>query len=140
TYMVSVFRGPQPLDIGGKPYELALRFRRDYKPFRLHLIEFRFDRYEGTKIPKNYSSLVRLTDPEQAVDREILIRMNEPLRYAGESYFQADFDKKTEKTTYLQVVRNPARQWPYIACGLVSCGMALHFGIHLLGFLRRRVA
>jgi hypothetical protein len=140
TYLVSVVLDPQPIEIDGKPYELALRFRRDYKPFRMHLIEFRFDRYQGTEIAKNYSSRVRLTDPTEGVDREVLIRMNEPLRYAGESYFQADFDKDTEKGTVLQVVRNPARQWPYIACGLVSGGMALHFGIHLLGFLRRRVA
>jgi hypothetical protein len=140
TYMVSVVVDPQAIEIGGKPYELALRFRRDYKPFRLHLMEFRFDRYQGTEIAKNYSSLVRLTDPTEGVDREVLIRMNEPLRYAGESYFQADFDKETEKGTVLQVVRNPARQWPYIACFLVSFGMALHFGIHLVGFLGRRTA
>jgi len=140
TYLLSVVVDPQTIELGGKPYELALRFRRDYKPFRMHLIEFRFDRYQGTEIAKNYSSLVRLTDPTEHVDREILIRMNEPLRYFGESYFQADFDKDTEKGTVLQVVRNPARIWPYISCGLVSGGMALHFGIHLLGFLRRRVA
>ena len=138
TYLVSVVVDAQSVEIGGKPYELALRFRRDYKPFRLHLIDFRFDRYEGTAIAKNYSSLVRLVDPDQGVDREVLIRMNEPLRYAGETYYQADFDKDTEKGTVLQVVRNPAKWWPYYACGLVSIGMMWHFGFHLAGFLRRR--
>src|SRR5262249_46165402 len=140
TYLMSVELTPQRVVVDGKPYEVALRFKRLYKPYTLHLIEFRFDRYEGTDIAKNYSSLVRLIDPERNEDREVLIRMNEPLRHRGETFYQADFDKRTETTTVLQVVRNPGWLLPYVSCVVVALGMLLHFGIHLVGFLQRRAA
>lgn len=140
TFLVSVWLDPQPIPLDGKPYELALRFKRTYKPYTMHLISFRFDRYLGTNTPKNYSSQVRLTDPERSEDREVLIWMNHPFSYCGETFYQADFDKKTEKTTVLQVVRNPGSALPYISCSLVVLGMLVHFGIRLNGFLARRAA
>lgn len=119
---------------------MTLRNKRYYKPFSLHLVEFRFDRYIGTEMPKNYSSRVILLDPEQGIEREVVISMNEPLRHRGETFYQADFDKRTEKTTILQVVRNPGWLIPYISCAVVSLGMIVHFGIYLTQFLKRRAA
>jgi hypothetical protein len=29
---------------------------------------------------------------------------------------------------------------PYIACIMVALGMLIHFGLHLVGFLRKRAA
>jgi hypothetical protein len=138
TYLVSYFLKPQPVVVNGKRYQVELRMRRDYKPFSLTLIEFRYDRYLGTEMAKNYSSRVRLRDPELGVDREVVIRMNEPLRYRGETFYQSNFDKRTETMTVLQVVRNPGWLIPYFSCGLVTLGMAVHFGIGLTGFLKRR--
>jgi hypothetical protein len=128
----------QQVDVDGKPYYIAMRFKRTYKPFSLHLIKFSFDRYPGTETARNFSSLVRLVDTERGENREVLIRMNEPLRYRGDAFYQSDFDKKTEKTTVLQIVRNPGWLMPYISCGMVALGMLLHFGLHLEAFLRRR--
>ena len=51
--------------------------------------------------------------------------MNEPLRHRGDTYFQADWNKKTEKGTVLQVVRNPAWQLPYWSCAIVALGMLM---------------
>lgn len=138
TYLFSIFLNPQPVAVGDKTYQTAVRFKRDYKPYALHLIKFRFDRYEGTETPKNFSSLVKLQDTDGS-QREVLIRMNEPLRHAGETFYQADFDKRTEATTVLQVVRNPGWLLPYFSCAFVSLGMMVHFGLHLVGFLRKRV-
>jgi hypothetical protein len=144
TYLVSLWFSaafkvpPQTVTIDGKSYGIDLRFRREYKPYRLRLIEFRFDRYPGTDVPMNYSSLVRLIDPERGEDHEVLIRMNEPLRYRGDTFYQSSFDEKTEKSTVLQVVRNPGALMPYIACVMVFFGMLFHFGLHLVGFLGRR--
>lgn len=140
TYLVSLWLGPQHVTVDGKRYDLELRFRREYLPFSLTLIEFRFDRYIGTEVAKNYSSRVRLVDPERGEDREMLIKMNDPLRYGGETFYQADFDKDTERGTVLQVVRNPGWLIPYISCVLVTLGMAVHFGLSLTNFLRRRAA
>jgi hypothetical protein len=139
TYLVSLLLKPQPVEVNGKVYSLEVRNRRDYKPYSMTLVEFRFDRYIGTEVAKNYSSRVRLRDLERGEDREVLIRMNEPLRYHGETFYQADFDKKTETQTVLQVVRNPGWLIPYISCFLVTVGMMTHFGITLVPFLRRRI-
>jgi ABC-type transport system involved in cytochrome c biogenesis permease subunit len=137
TYLVSLIVGrPQKLAVDGKGYELQLRNTRYYKPFTLHLIEFRFDRYVGTNTPKNYSSQLRLVDPEKGQDREVLIKMNDPLRHRGETFYQSSFTPD-EKTTILQVVRNPGWMLPYISCAMVVIGMLLHFGIGLYGFILR---
>jgi hypothetical protein len=140
TYLFSLFLKPQRITVGGKPYEVALRFQRTYKPYSMHLIKFSFDRYKGTQTAKNFSSLVRLQDPDRGQDREVLIRMNEPLFYRGDTLYQQTFDETTEKTTVLQVVRNFWWFMPYWSCGLVAAGMLVHFGISLVTFLRRGVA
>jgi hypothetical protein len=131
---------PQPVTVEGKTYQVSLRQKHTYRPFALHLIKFRFDRYEGTSMARNYSSLVRLVDPEENVDREVLIRMNEPLRYRGEAFYQLSFDAQTEKTTILQVMRNPGWLIPYVSCTLVFVGLIIHFSLTLVNFLNRRVA
>lgn len=122
---------------GGRTYQLALRPLRYYKPFSLHLIDFRFDRYPGTEIPKNFSSRVQVLKPETGENREVTIRMNEPLRYEGKTFFQASWDETDEKGTVLQVVDNPGWLTPYFACVIVALGMIWQFSVHLFGFARK---
>jgi hypothetical protein len=142
TYMLAVWYSnrPQTVRVGGKSYQVAYRLERTYRPYSLHLIRFSFDRYKGTELARNYSSQVRLVDPEENEDREVLISMNDPLRYRGETFYQSSFDEKTEEATVLQVVRNPGWLMPYISCALVAVGMLIHFGLHLVGFLQGRFA
>lgn len=142
TFLISSFLSrPQEFTHNGRRYQLALRPERFYKPFNLHLVEFRFDRYPGTEIPKNFSSRVRLQRPDTGEDREVLIYMNNPLRYAGETFYQADWDKPDEKGTILQVVHNPSWLTPYFSCVLVGAGMLVQFLTHLVGFAaKRRIA
>jgi ABC-type transport system involved in cytochrome c biogenesis permease subunit len=138
-YLLTVMtRQPQVVEVGGRRYEVSLRFERDYKPYSLYLKKFSFDRYTGTNVPKNYSSDVKLIDPAHNEERDVRIWMNHPLRYRGETFFQADFDKNTEKTTILQVVRNPAAPLPYVAIAIALVGLVVHFGIILTSFLARR--
>ncbi len=139
TFLVSQDFIDQPVEVDGHSYDLALRYERIYHPFGVTLKDFRFDRYAGTETPKNYSSLVDFKDPRHNVDREVLISMNNPLRYAGTTFYQSDYDKRTERTTVLQVVTNPSWMTPYVACMLVMIGMLAHFGVMLVRFLRRRV-
>ncbi len=139
TYLLSTqLRYPQSITVDGKKYSVALQFKRSYLPYSLHLIEFKFDKHPGTRMASNYSSLVRLEDPEKHENREIEIKMNDPLRHRGETFSQADYDHNTEKTTDLQVVQNPGRWLPYISCVMVAAGMLMHFGIALNRFLARR--
>jgi len=130
---------PQKKTVGGKEYHIHLRFKRYYKPYRVHLIDFKFDRYPGTTTAKNYSSLIRMIDSAKDVDREVLIRMNHPLRYEGETFYQSSF-KPNETRTVLAVVRNPGWLMPYISCTMVSIGLLVHFSQSLARFLRRELS
>ncbi len=131
--------GMQPVVVDDKTYLLGLRYKRVYKPYSVHLVDFSHDRYLGTDTPRNFSSLVRLVDPSQNEDREVLIYMNNPLRYRGETFYQASF-KQGDGGTVLQVVRNPGWLLPYVACTLGALGMLIHFGMHLTRFVNRRRA
>ena len=145
TYLVTLWYltipdlKPQELTQGEKSCGMSLRFKRTYKPYTVFLKEFRHDLYPGTSTPKNFSSDVRLIDSSRNVDRTTLISMNNPLRYQGETFFQASFLPNDEGTV-LQVVRNPAWPLPYISCTLVGIGLLVHFGTYLVIFLRRRPA
>jgi ABC-type transport system involved in cytochrome c biogenesis permease subunit len=129
----------QSLTHEGRSYILALRHRRTYLPFEFHLLEFTHDRYPGTQIPKDFSSLLRLHDPAEGAGpegREVKIYMNNPLRHGGYTFFQSGFDND-DSTTILQVVRNPSWLFPYIACVVVSIGLVWQFGLSLRTARRR---
>jgi hypothetical protein len=139
TWLASEFiEQPQQVPIGGKLYELSMRPRREYKPYSLTLLDFKHDKYPGTEIPKNFSSRVRLEHPAKGEDREVLIYMNNPLRYDGATFYQASFDTDNLGSV-LQVVRNPSWLTPYLSCVLVSVGLVVQFLIHLIPFLKRKV-
>ncbi len=127
---------PQPFVVDGRTYTLALRSRREYLPYSLTLEEFRHDIYPGTDIPKNFSSLVRLQNAAKGEDRNVLIYMNQPLRYDGKAFYQASFGKG-DTLSILQVVENPGWLIPYISTVLVTLGLLVHFGVSLRRGLRR---
>ncbi len=138
TFLVSAYlTRPQEFDHNGRRYEMALRLERFYKPYSVHLLEFKHDKYPGTEIPKNFSSRVRLQRPDTGEDREVLIYMNSPLRYAGETYYQASFDTDNQGTI-LQVVHNPSWLTPYFSCVLVGAGLVYQFVSHLIGFAAKQ--
>ncbi len=140
TWLVSpLLEEPQAFAFAGRTYKMALRFARHYKPFSLTLLKFSHDRYAGTDIPKNFSSRIRLNTPDGRDDREVLIYMNNPLRYAGLTFYQAGFENN-DTTTVLQVVRNPSWLIPYIACAVMTLGLLLQFGLHLTAFFAKRRA
>jgi hypothetical protein len=63
--------------------------------------------------------------------------MNNPLRHEGVTFYQAGF-RDDDRTTILQVVRNPAWTLPYVACSMMTFGLIVQFGFHLVGFVRKR--
>jgi ABC-type transport system involved in cytochrome c biogenesis permease subunit len=138
VYLVSLqLAVPQEFDFAGRKWRIALRPERQYFPFDLTLHDFTHERYPGTEIPKNFSSRVRLQHREQGEDREVLIFMNNPLRYGGLTFYQAGFENN-DRTTVLQVVENPSWLMPYVACTTMALGLVLQFGIHLVTFAHRR--
>ena len=140
TWLVSDELGaPQRFACAGRTWELVMRPARYYKPYSVTLQKFTHERYPGTEIPKNFASKITLIDPERAVSRDVLIYMNHPLRYRGETFYQAGF-QKDDSASILQVVHNPSFIAPYIACVIVAAGLLVQFGYHLVGFARRRTA
>ena len=138
TWLVSKGLGKlQDFSRDGKSYQIQLRPERFYKPYTIQLLDFTHDQYAGTDIPKNFSSRIRLKNPGFKEDREVLIYMNHPLRYGGETYYQASF-ANDDRTSILQVVRNPGWLVPYVSCFLIAAGLIVQFSLHLFGFLKTR--
>jgi ABC-type transport system involved in cytochrome c biogenesis permease subunit len=133
---------PEKVTLDETVYDVSLRFKRTYKPYSLKLADVRKDDYIGTDTPMNYSSDVRVVDESRNVDRDIRIWMNNPLRYAGETFYQSSYHKDpitgVEATT-LAVVTNSGWMIPYVACMIVATGLLAQFSIVLLRFLNRRV-
>jgi hypothetical protein len=140
TWLVSGSLGaPQSFTHEGRTYTLAMRHRRQYLPYSVTLKKFSHDRYAGTDIPKNFSSLVHLSNPGTGESRDVLVYMNQPLRYDGKAFYQASFGKG-DTLSILQVVENPGWLLPYISCVLVAIGLIFHFTISLRRAARRREA
>jgi hypothetical protein len=117
TWLVSLGLGaPQSFIHEGRPYSLTLK-------------KFSHDKYPGTEIPKNFSSLVRLSNPATGEARDVLIYMNQPLRYQGRTFYQSGYEGET--VTILQVVQNPGWLLPYISCVIVTLGLLVHFALSL---------
>jgi hypothetical protein len=138
TWLVSPHLGaPQTLSHAGRTWNIGLRIARDYKPFALQLLKVTHDIYVGTDLPRNFSSRVKLTTPDGRDDREVLIYMNNPMRYDGYTFYQYQMDS-ARGLTVLQVVRNPGWLLPYIATVMVSLGLLLQFGLSLRSFIAKR--
>jgi hypothetical protein len=143
---------PQFVEADGKRYSFALRPMRAYKPYSLTLLKATHTTYPGTAtasdprgIPKDFRSRVRINNPQTGENREVDIFMNNPLRYAGLTFYQyqmaagemAQQAGETPSST-LQVMRNPSWLTPYAGCSFVAAGLITQFMIHLIGFIRRR--
>ena len=133
----NVIAGEQSFIAGGKSWKMSIRQARFYHPFSFKLLDFSHDRYLGTNLPKNFSSKIRLLNPDTGEDREDLIYMNHPLRYQGITIYQAGF-ANNDTTTIFQVVKNPAWTLPYISCAMVAIGLLWVFSSHLRKAVARR--
>lgn len=130
----------ESIKVGEKSFDVNLRFKRYYKDYTVKLYDVRKDDYIGTNTPRNYSSQVHIVDPTRNEDREYKIWMNNPLRFAGETFYQSGYDKNTrtgEETTILQVVSNTGWMIPYVGCMVVATGMLANFLLVLIRFLNR---
>ena len=131
---------PENVRVGDKTYDVSLRFKRNYKPYTIRLLDIRKDDYLGTSTPRDYSSYIHLVDPGNNTDRnDIRIWMNNPLRYGGETFYQSSYgvDLSGREVTTFQIVTNTGWMIPYVACMLVIVGMGAHFGGTLFRFLNR---
>jgi hypothetical protein len=136
---------PQSVGVNDKKFTFVMRPARTYFPFSLTLLKATHAIYEGTDIPKDFRSRVRLENPQTGENREVEIYMNSPLRYAGLTFYQYQMDageaaQQAGRTpsSALQVVRNPSWLTPYIGCAMVAAGLVTQFMFHLVGFISKR--
>jgi len=138
TWLVSDALGAaQGFSWMNRTWQLILRPARYYKPYSITLQKFTHEQYAGTEIPRNFASRVTLIDPDKSTNRNVLIYMNHPLRYRGDTFYQAGF-QKDDSATILQAVHNPTFLAPYVACVIVAAGLLVQFGYHLVHFARQR--
>jgi ResB-like family len=136
---------PQVIEADGKKFTFALRPQRVYYPFSLQLLKATHTVYEGTDIPKDFRSHVRLRNAKTGEDREVEISMNHPLRYAGLTFYQYQMDAGQAAqmagrvpSSVLQIVHNPSWLTPYVGCAMVALGLIIQFTFHLVGFMSKR--
>lgn len=127
----------ESVTVDGKTYDIALRFRRIYNDFTITLNDFQKNDYKGTNTVKDYSAYITLNDPGRKTTFDNRIWMNNPMRYAGKTFYQSSYGPD-QKSTVLQVVDNAGWMTPYVACMVVVVGLIFHFGQTLLRFLHRR--
>jgi hypothetical protein len=132
----------QEIKVHDKTYMTHLRYRREYlttpegNPFSLRLEKFSHDTYIGTDIPSNFASDIQLINKNEGTDRHLKIWMNNPLRYAKRTFYQASF-LQDNVGTILQVVRNDSWMIPYLSCMFVLAGMLSYFGLIFITFLKK---
>ncbi len=128
TFLLSGGRGiPTEVIIDDQKYLFQLRRRRFPLPFLIKLKEFKREYHPNTDIPRSYESLVEIQKDD--LIREVLISMNNPLRYKNFTLYQASFALDTIGREYstLAVVRNSGRYLPYLACLITFSGLVTHF-------------
>ncbi|MBT4157429.1 MAG: cytochrome C biogenesis protein, partial [Planctomycetaceae bacterium] len=124
-------------------WRLQLRFRRQYKPYKVKLNDVRRINYSASETPRDYSSFVTFTDDSTGAEQPGRIWMNNPVRYRGETFFQSNYSKvqladgSISEMTGLQVVENAGWLIPYVACVLAFWGMLAHFGGTFVRFADR---
>ncbi|MCE9529015.1 MAG: cytochrome c biogenesis protein ResB, partial [Planctomycetales bacterium] len=125
--------------VGKEKYGVSLRFQRSYRPYSLRLVDARGDKFTASMITKNFSSDIHLVDPTRNTNRSVHIWMNNPLRFAGETFYQSGFGSlsQTKDYTILSVVTNTGWMIPYVACMIVAIGLVSHFMVTLVRFLRK---
>lgn len=146
--MIAQLTEPQSIEVNGTKYAFGLRPERVYHDFGMKLLKTTHEVYPGTVtaanpegIPKNFQSRVQIENPQKGESRGVDIYMNNPLRYAGLTFFQYQMGRDqmgTAGTSTLQVVRNPSWITPYLGCIVVGLGMIVQFMYHLIHFITKR--
>jgi ABC-type transport system involved in cytochrome c biogenesis permease subunit len=140
THLLTMALGEhtERVTVDDKTYDIYLRFKRSYKPYRVLLRDAIRTDYAGSSTPRDYASEVTIISDEEP--REARIWMNNPLRYSGETLYQSGHNVLASgvENSVLQVVTNSGWMIPYVSCMLVFVGMFFHFIQMLVSFLRRK--
>lgn len=135
TLLYAGDRSPTMVTVKDNPFHFSLRPKRFLLPFSLGLIDFKKTEYPGSSMVKSYESRVELRVGE--LSRQVIISMNKPLRYKNFTLYQTAHFIAEDGTEYsfLSVVENFGKIFPYIASTIIFLGLCIHF---ILMLVRRK--
>ncbi|MCP5103898.1 MAG: cytochrome c biogenesis protein ResB [bacterium] len=127
---------PTPLKVENRTFVFSLRKKKIPLPLSMSLLDFKVKFYPNSTIPKSYESRVTI-NAEGTVEREVVISMNKPMRFADLTFFQASYYTAPDGTEYtvLSVVKNFGRLLPYFSSIIIFLGLLIHF---IMMLMRRR--
>ncbi len=115
------------LDFGDVKIALSYGAKIEKLPFSLTCNDFILEKYPGTENPSSYASEVTLIDPQNSINRDQRIYMNNILDYGGYKFFQSSFDQD-ELGTYLSVNHD---FWgsliSYLGYAILTIGLIMSF-------------
>jgi len=132
---------PFTFTIGDQLYGAILMKKSWTVPFTVKLDEFIFERHPGIMTARNYESRVTRFEEGQP-EKPLEIKMNEPMRHGGFTFFQESFGPSgsqpgDEMFSQFAVANNPADQWPLYSLIVNGVGLGVHFLIMLVNFTTR---
>lgn len=141
TKKILLFGGeqvPTSLEVNGEKYFFQLRRKRLPLPFTIKLIDFRKEVHPGTEMARSFESTVEIDTV--AGKREVIISMNEPLRYKNITMYQASYgeDGLGREVSVLATVKNSGRVLPYVSSFLTFFGLAIHFIMMFVGAVKKK--
>ncbi|MCI0340557.1 MAG: cytochrome c biogenesis protein ResB [Planctomycetales bacterium] len=111
-------------------------FERRPLGFGLRLLDFRKGNYPGTDSPASFESDVAVDDAVSGRAFRQTIRMNEPLRHGGWSFYQSSYETHPDGAEYsiFQVGRDPG--FPLVAAGSVLIVFGVFTMFYLVPYFR----
>lgn len=133
---------PATLEWGDESFALNIRKALWSMPFEVQLDNFTHEFHPGTMRPKRFESEVTRIDGD--LREPVLIKMNEPMRREGFTFFQASWGPQNAPPgsrlySVFEVVKNPADKWPEYALYVTTVGLVLQFGMMLVLFIFNQV-
>lgn len=114
----------------GSRWQFEIRSLRHYIPFSITLNDFEKKYYPSSQIPKSFKSSIILHDND--INQKIEIKMNEPLRYKGFTFYQSSFSENSNgEITDLAVVKNEGKYFPYVSSIIICIGILIHLLLNM---------
>ena len=119
-------------------YQLSLERLSSELPVIIRLDDVKRDLHPNTQVAKAYASTISVLEEGSNKFRKVEISMNKPFRYKDYTFYQASYGIDTDGVEFssLAVVKNAGRLVPYIASFLTVLGLAIHFIMHFLKFIK----
>jgi hypothetical protein len=132
---------PHTVRVGDRVFTFTMRKFLWVMPFTVRLDQATAEYYPNSTKPKRFES--RVTRLENGSEAQVEIKMNMPMRYEGLTFYQRMMGREKANVatsrpySQLEVVRNPADQWPKYALYVVTFGLFVHFILKFAAYLRK---